>query len=207
MPRSATRTIALLPMALLLALAAAPGARADDHKAYREAKPDDCRRGSGVMDNHGPTFLQEHRKLAQKSSANCAACHEQSFCLDCHTGGNLETDAKKGLSRRGEPMPYTHEPDYVSIHALKARDDPQTCNRCHEPKFCSDCHVRWNAKVGLPFSVRPHAPVYASPGVLDPTWVSSHRAEARRNLRSCQACHPNKADCSNFACHSSLGGR
>ena len=56
-------------------------------------------------------------------------------------------------------------------------------------------------------AIRPHAPVYVGPGVVDPAWVSFHRAEARRNLQSCQGCHPQKSDCSNFACHSGLRGR
>ena len=212
--RAFMRTAALLGT-ILFALTTGPlVSRAEeptDHKPYRESKPDeckDCHGASGVIDYHsGSTFLKDHRLLAQKPTANCGDCHEQSYCVDCHNGGNLDADARKGLSRRGESMPTTHAADFISTHAIASRDDPNSCSRCHESTFCSDCHAKWNAKPGLPYAIRPHGPTYSSGGVPDPSWVASHRAQARRDLKSCEACHPSKADCSNFACHPGLGGR
>ena len=202
--------MALLAAACLAAVWPGP-ASSDDHKDYREAKPDDCRdchRDSGIPENHGATFLKDHRLLAQKAGNNCAACHEQSFCVDCHSGGNLSADARQSLSRRGEALPRTHQGDFIATHPIIAREEPRSCYRCHDSaKFCSDCHARRRAQPGVTFDVRPHSPVYASPGVLDPAWVASHRSDARRDLQSCQTCHPQKTDCSNFACHPGLGGR
>jgi hypothetical protein len=43
--------------------------------------------------------------------------------------------------------------------------------------------------------------------VLAQSWVSDHSADARRNLQSCQGCHPQKGDCTNFLCHPNLRGR
>ena len=80
--------------------------------------------------------------LARKASSNCADCHQQSYCLDCHKGGGLEADLQKSLSRRGEYMPKTHRSDFISIHPVKAADNPRDCYRCHESNFCSDCHNR-----------------------------------------------------------------
>jgi hypothetical protein len=214
-----------------LALAAAllagrtPLARADDHRQYVDTKSGECRechRQSGVMDNHGEFFAREHRFLAQKAEANCGSCHAQSFCFDCHKGGAVErrattsrradavppsTTTASSLSRRGESMPGTHAADFLSTHAMKAADDPQSCARCHDSRtFCSDCHQKQKEQ-NRAMGIKPHRPTYVAPSVPDPAWVSFHRAEARRNLQSCQACHPSKSDCSNFACHPGLGGR
>jgi len=118
---------------------------------------------------------------------------------------------QKSLSRRGESRPVSHRTDFISSHPIKAADDPQSCHRCHAPNDCSDCHDK-QIKQGLgggrsAMSIKPHKPVFAAPGVPDPSWISFHRSEARRNLQSCQGCHPQKADCTNFACHPNLRGR
>lgn len=110
-------------------------------------------------------------------------------------------------------MPRSHRSDFISIHPVKAADDPQSCSRCHEAKFCQDCHIRKiqgnRAAMSIKgFNGRPtHIPVFDAPGVLNPGWVAFHQREARRNLKSCEGCHPQKGDCTNFLCHPGLGGR
>jgi hypothetical protein len=110
-------------------------------------------------------------------------------------------------------MPKTHRSDFISIHAVKAADNPRDCYRCHESSFCSDCHNRQiqRNRAGMSFkrfdAQSNHIPVFDSPGVLNAGWVAFHSGEAKRNLQSCQACHPQKADCTNFLCHPNLGGR
>ncbi|BDG10070.1 NapC/NirT family cytochrome c [Anaeromyxobacter paludicola] len=205
---NASRLLRLLTAALVLA--GAPLARATDHKDYKASKPSECRDchgASGVTDTHNaPDFKRQHRLVARKANNNCADCHQQSYCLDCHNGGNVDADLSKTFSRRGEYMPKSHAADFISTHAIKATDDPQSCNRCHEPKFCSDCHARQIQQNRPGMSIRPHKPVFSG-GQPDPSWVSFHKTDARRNLRSCQGCHPSKSDCSNFQCHPGLGGR
>ncbi|MFT3912861.1 MAG: hypothetical protein QM704_01890 [Anaeromyxobacteraceae bacterium] len=213
-------------IALCLAAAAlflAPRTAADDHRQYLDSKPEECRechRGSGVMDNHGAEFARgEHRVLAQQSDANCGSCHAQSFCVNCHEGGAVDrlsarrsdpaTTASRDatLSRRGEVMPGSHGADFLSTHAIKAADEPRSCARCHDTKtFCQDCHQRQKTS-GRAFAVKTHKPIYVAPGVPDPSWVDTHRADARRNLQSCAACHPSKDSCSSFACHPGLAGK
>src|SRR5512133_2635833 len=126
--------IAVMTTAFLLVVAGLTYARTD-HREYKGtalAECRDCHSGAGVANNHGAFFVKEHRLLAQKAGSNCADCHQQSFCLDCHKGGNIEPDLRKSLSRTGEPMPTTHRSSFISIHSIKAKQDPQTCNRCHE---------------------------------------------------------------------------
>jgi hypothetical protein len=207
--------IILLSTAFLLVIVCLSFARTS-HREYKDAKMEDCREchgGSGVADNHGAFFVSEHRLLAQKASSNCADCHPQSYCLDCHNGGNVDTGLRNSVSRRGEYMPRTHRSDFISIHPIKASDNLQNCYRCHEAAFCSDCHNRQiqRNRAGMRFKGfngrADHIPVFDSPGVLNAGWVSFHSGEARRNLQSCQSCHPQKADCTNFLCHPNLGGR
>jgi hypothetical protein len=207
-----TRLLRRAALAALLLAAGASEARTD-HGKYKDSAPAECRachRTSGVTDNHGATFLREHRLPAQKATKNCFQCHAENYCADCHDGGNLEATQKQ-ISRRGEPLPRTHAANYVATHGVFARDDGRSCARCHQSQsFCSDCHATAisRAKKGqLPLNIRPHSPTYVAPNVPDPAWVNFHKAEARRNLQNCQGCHPDKSSCSNFACHPGLQGR
>jgi hypothetical protein len=189
--------IIFLSTAFLLMLVCLSFARTD-HREYKGVTLNECRdchSGSGVMSNHGAFFVKEHRLLAEKASNNCADCHEQSFCLDCHKGGGIEPDLQRSLSRRGEYMPKTHRSNFISIHPIKAADNPQNCYRCHESNFCSDCH---NKSQKGSMNIKSHRKAGASQIF---NWNSDHAAEARRNLQSCEACHPDADVC--IQCHSS----
>jgi hypothetical protein len=191
--------ITLLAAAFLLMIVCLSFARTD-HRDYKNTKLEECRdchSGSGVMSNHGAFFVKEHRLLAQRAGNNCADCHQQSFCLDCHKGGGIEPDLTRSLSRRGEYMPNTHRSDFISIHSIKAADNPQNCYRCHESKFCSDCHSK--TKKGS-LNIKSHR---KAGNTQIYNWNSDHAAEARRNLQSCESCHPEADVC--VRCHFSGG--
>lgn len=191
--------IILLSTAFLFTLVCLSFARTD-HRDYKNNTPDeckDCHSGSGVMNNHGAFFVKEHRLLAQKAGNNCADCHEQSFCIDCHQGGGITTDLQRSPSRRGEYMPKTHRSDFISTHSIKAADNPQNCYRCHQSSFCTDCHSRTRQKGSL--SIKSHRKAGTSSQLYN--WNSDHAAEARRNLQSCETCHPDADVC--VQCHSS----
>jgi len=199
----------ILVLAALTLSASWATARAEDHRQYADAKPEECtecHQGNAVMENHGAEFLKEHKRLAQKTGNNCEQCHQQAWCSDCHHGGNLQHRMTSSLSRRGEAMPETHRADFVSTHAMKAQDDPASCTRCHQTqKFCSDCHAKQLDRDRAGMSIKKHAPnSVANP---DPAWIAFHKADAKRNLQSCQTCHPRKSDCSIADCHPGLGGR
>ncbi len=194
-----TRTfkIILLSAAFLLMIVGLSFARTD-HREYKNAKPaecQDCHSGSGVMSNHGAFFVKEHRLLAQRAGNNCYDCHQQSFCLDCHKGGSIDPDLRKSLSGKGQYMPRSHRSDFISIHAIKATDNPQNCYRCHESRFCTDCHTK--SKQGS-LGIKSHRKAVTTQVY---NWNSDHAAEARRNLQSCESCHPDADVC--VQCHSS----
>lgn len=116
-----------------------------DHREFKNAtlrECFDCHKESKVPLNHVFDFVTEHRVLAEKSGSNCIEFHEQSFCIDCHFGGGIDTDLKKSTSTKGNYMPNTHRSDFISLHSIKAMNNPQNCYRCHEASFCEDCHTR-----------------------------------------------------------------
>jgi membrane protease subunit (stomatin/prohibitin family) len=201
--------VILLSTAFILVIAGLALAKTD-HREYKNSRLDDCKdchNGAAVVGNHGGS--REHRLLAQRASKNCTDCHQQSFCLDCHNGGNVEPYLQKSLSRTGETMPTTHRSDFISIHAIKAKDDPQNCYRCHEVRFCTDCHARIPNKGSM--SIKSHTAVgttqrYFLTRTSPPADIALHASEARRNLQSCEGCHPDAVVCSQ--CHNlSAGGR
>lgn len=165
-----------------------------DYRDMKIAECTACHQGEGIAPNHGAFWVREHRTIAVKSSANCADCHEQSFCLDCHTGGGIEQDLARSLSRRGEYMPKSHRSDWISIHALNSLDNLQSCYRCHDATFCFDCHSRQKSNT---MNIKSHVKTFVGQDFI---WNSEHSREARRNLQACQSCHPEGDVC--LQCHS-----
>ena len=192
--------ITFLTTAFLLVVLVCLSFAKTDHRDFKSNKADeckDCHNGSGVMSNHGAFFVKEHRLLAQKAGSNCADCHQQSFCLDCHKGGGITTDLRKSISRSGELMPSSHRSDFISIHAIKAAGNTQNCYRCHESKSCTDCHTKTQNKGSM--KIKSHRK--AGTTQIYDDWNTDHAAEARRNLQSCESCHPEADVC--VRCHAS----
>ncbi len=169
------------------------------HKEYAKmaiTECNSCHKGEGIAPNHTVDFVRNHPVLAGKAGSNCTECHEQKWCLDCHQGGSGD-DLSKGSSGR-DSKPKSHRSDFVSLHPLKALDNPQQCYRCHEAKsFCNSCHDRF-PKGSL--RIKSHLMLGAN-GQTTNWSVGEHASEARRNLQSCQTCHPEGDVC--ISCHSS----
>lgn len=199
MRKSILRSIPiLLPMAVLVATVYAR----EDHTAYRDLKFNECAEchfGEGIPPNHGGGWDKEHRILASRPDAVCSDCHDQSWCQDCHKGGGIDAKLSRSQYKR-DIKPETHRTNWVSIHPIQAMSNPQQCSRCHEPKFCSDCHGRQNV---TSLTIRDHA-VSGSAQAYIAAFPDQHAAEARRNLASCQACHPEGDVC--LTCHSAKTG-
>jgi len=176
-------------------------AQKEQHKEYADMKISECNschKGEGVSPNHDSDWVRNHRSVASKAGSNCAQCHGQSWCLDCHQGGGINADLTKATFGR-DYIPKSHRSDFVTIHPIKALDNPQTCYRCHDQKFCNACHDRFprgSLRIKSHLALGSGNQQYA-PG------LDEHATEARRNLQSCQACHPDGDVC--IQCHSSGG--
>lgn len=167
--------------------------------------------------SHSATWSLNHRDAAVTKSIDCSACHEQSYCLDCHKAGRADE-----MGKLGNTMTNVHRSEFTVSHPIAARTDPQLCNRCHESKFCVECHDDFNP---ADLALDSHRKGFTN-GTLDgqhalfndqqcqgchpnsvlPShqWSNSHAREARKNLATCQACHPDGDIC--LKCHSAKSG-
>lgn len=202
-------------------------AQKESHKDYVEMKIsdcNDCHKSNGIAPNHDAEWLKTHRLPAARGQSNCIECHVQVFCLDCHTGGGIDAQ----LSTRNylrDYMPRSHRNDFLELHPLKAKTSPQSCNRCHDPKYCTSCHARFKNEDRQfqshrrQFRDRPLSSIGPNhsnfttaqcqnchPGglLLSHKWAGDHAIEARRNLRACQTCHDQGDVC--ITCHSGRTG-
>lgn len=171
---------------------------------------------------HGATWALSHRPAAKANTPDCSACHTQEYCLECHKAGFADEQGHFGNS-----LTNVHRSEFQVTHPLAARTDPQLCTSCHEVRFCSDCHNAFNAgrartpshrrtfDLGLNGDIDAiHASVNATQcdachvqGQVVPDfahWSADHARDARRNLVTCQSCHPEGDVCIN--CHSARGG-
>ncbi|WP_305046921.1 cytochrome C [Geoalkalibacter sp.] len=183
----------------------------------------------GRIKTHGAVWALNHRSEAKSGAMDCAACHQQSFCLDCHKSGFADEQGDFGNA-----MINVHKSDFHITHPIAARTNQQLCSSCHEPSFCSDCHNDFRGRIGRPGGAS-HVKSFGTPfsgdfaavhGALTPAdsnqcfvchssgsvaanfhdWSVGHAREARRSLATCQACHPSGDVC--LSCHSakSAGG-
>ncbi len=137
---------------------------------------------------HDRDWIVRHRWVAADQGGQCATCHEESDCSECHDG-------------RVRPR-RIHPGDYLTTHVAQARLDQPRCASCHQiSRFCGECHSR----LGLsPFSA-PDVRTAARYHPPEAIWVrgpSMHALEARRALSTCVSCHAER-DC--VACHGDLG--
>jgi len=185
----------------------------------------ECHVSNNVEPTHGSFWVNEHRLYKEKLPSNCNDCHQQSFCLDCHYGGGIDRDLT--VSQSGaDYMPRSHVTDWKEIHPIKAYDDPRSCYRCHDAvAFCAECHAKFNPndlrfashRMGFDdIQVKNGGPQHSvfnasqcktcHPNSVLPTdqWSSNHANEAKKNLTTCQSCHPDGDVC--MKCHSATTG-
>ena len=220
-------TLGLAFLAILALFAQLAVAQKESHRAYARMKPvecNECHKESGVAPNHDSDWTRGHRLVAQKTDGRCAECHDQSFCLDCHKGGGIDV-ALDTRNYRRDYTPKSHRTNFKEIHPIKALDNPQTCTRCHDSKYCTQCHSRFKGE-DLQFqshrrqfrdirlsTIGPNHAGFTPadcqlchPGGLLPShrWAGDHATEARRNLQACETCHSDGDVC--MTCHSARSG-
>lgn len=148
--------------------------------------------------SHQGDFTRRHGSIARSTGASCATCHDQNFCLDCHAKtGMVKVETK--LADRPDRS-FIHRNDFLGRHAVEARADPASCQRCHSTSSCETCHERSQVAGGTPGARTPHPPGWSLPGS-----GAFHGDVARRDIQACAACH-DQGDASNcVGCHK-VGG-
>jgi hypothetical protein len=143
---------------------------------------------------HQGDWIHIHGQLAKPSAETCAQCHDQSYCVACHspttTAALPETIFPERVDRA-----FIHRGDYVSRHMVDARALPASCRRCHGSPFCDACHIQQNVSGSIPLGTArdPH-PAGWSNG-------SAHGQAARRDITSCAGCHDQGANANCVGCH------
>ena len=144
---------------------------------------------------HGPDWLERHKRIAGDDSRFCSSCHAERFCTGCHDG-------------RVRPR-QVHPNDFLSMHAVAARQNSPTCTSCHqEQSFCLGCHQRAGVTLSGPLGNFAGRSRFHPPPAIwtdGPRGAGHHAWEAERNLNACVSCHTER-DC--VSCHATaaVGG-
>ncbi len=150
---------------------------------------------------HVGDWLANHGALARPSARACAACHDQTYCADCHSAATAPTRQAIRWPEEVE-SDFIHRGDYVSRHMIDAGAQPASCRRCHGSPFCQSCHELQNvASLGLPTDRDPHPKGGA--------WLTKgsgqfHGDAARANIVACAACHDQGAGAICATCHKGI---
>ena len=148
---------------------------------------------------HEGDFLRRHSAAATAAGQSCNACHEQNFCLDCHaktTGAPVNIKFADRPDRR-----FIHRNDWLGRHAVEAKGDPASCQKCHATSSCETCHTQEHVGAGFATAKNPHPSTWNLPG----SGGDFHGDEARRNINSCAACHDQGEQSNCVRCHK-VGG-
>jgi hypothetical protein len=127
------------------------------------------------------------------SMADCMGCHDgyeaPSECTTCHLQGDegrflTELGGIELFLPAGRLRPDDHgHPRWLQVHESAARTDEASCNGCHAPQDCLDCHDGVDKRVDL----------------HPADWKMTHGMEAQHRTLDCLACHDVVADCQD--CH------
>jgi len=136
-----------------------------------------------------------HGAVARSTlSTNCATCHAQEFCYQCHAGGSppksiavLASDIRS-TALATHRAPASHGANFADRHGALASASTQSCASCHVRSDCLDCH-RTAAASG---------PRYHGDGFL-----ARHPAAAYARETSCGDCHNERSFCA--SCHQQSG--
>lgn len=160
-----------------------------NHKAHLE-RVKDCKTCHQKLPEPGDALLASPPMSACTSCHNHQADFNEARCTKCHL------DLK---SYRQPKSAFSHEGDWLRVHAQVAKTSAESCAACHDQTSCSECHAAQTV------------PVRASvifPEAVDKTFihrgdfVSRHQIEATANPASCRTCH-GSAFCS--SCHTEQG--
>ncbi len=140
---------------------------------------EECHQGQRPTptDHHLISWSQDHGFEASGGTSDCASCHEQSSCDDCHQGINLF----------GSP----HAPTWKFNHFAESAFGSD-CMSCHESReSCTACH-RMTVQ-------RPHE---LGPGYANQIDGGAHKMEAEAFIEACLSCHDfGNADPTCAKCH------
>jgi len=95
----------------------------------------------GALNHRASDFYLKHKFYGGQQKFACAACHQESFCADCHA---RKAEIKPSDKYKDSPeRTLPHRGDYLSRHKIEGRIDPASCMKCHgrqNNQRCKTCH-------------------------------------------------------------------
>jgi hypothetical protein len=145
---------------------------------------------------HGPSWIRAHGPDAMRSQATCLACHAEAACADCHD----TTQALRAEVRNPDAITagYVHRGDYLTRHAIEARQQPAPCLGCHEPASCDGCHAKRGVSAASVGARSPHPIGWVG---NDTQSANFHGRAARHDVAECAACHDQGPGTGCIRCH------
>ncbi len=173
------------------------------------------------VEHNRTDFIREHKKVAQRMDANCASCHTEETCQDCHNGEDLYRVNVPGQDRQtphgprvfgisrgqGQTILKVHDLNFRFTHGIAAKGKSAECQTCHDNQdFCSSCHLSGGNVTQEVFRPAGHdAPGFKTFG--RGSGGGTHASLAKRDIESCASCHdPNGADPTCVTCHFDADG-
>lgn len=123
--------------------------------------------------SHRSGWLQIHPIKAQDNQQQCYRCHDEKYCVACHS-----KLPRAGLESQGFVSHRTQTTGqyWGSEHGSEARKNLQACQTCHEDgSVCITCHSTTSAAGG---GVNPHPPGF-----------KAGNYKSRSNSKVCLQCH------------------
>ncbi len=168
------------------------------------------------QDHKVSNFKKSHKFLADATDANCAMCHDNSSCQDCHVATNMLTEKNTASDfyapysahdfvdgTRQQKITRVHDLNFVYTHGMELKGKESECQTCHQVEsFCVECH---NSEL-KDFAATGFAPTSHKSATFLTIGVGSgggeHAVLARRDIESCASCHDTQgADPACITCH------
>ena len=147
----------------------------------------DCHQGGGAGEDLGQSnagrdyepkshrsgWLQIHAIKAQDNQQQCYRCHDETYCVACHS--KLPQTSQKlpgGFVSHNNQLGA----NWGAAHSSEARKNLQACQTCHEDgSVCKSCHSTASAGGS---GVNPHPPGF-----------KAGNYKSRSNSKVCLQCH------------------
>lgn len=161
--------------------------------------------------DHSADFLVSHKNFARMDQDDCATCHAESDCSECHDGailtensfgkagsaGGVDVQSPLVPSGRGTKalrLERIHELNFRMTHPQQAQARTKECAVCHETSnFCQTCHEAEGVDVSGKPAWHGGADWGAVAGAVG-SGGGRHAALAKRDIENCASCHSTQGD-------------
>jgi hypothetical protein len=145
-----------------------------------------------------------HFDIPRATSAEASRVPEMDACTDgCHREDLADTRCERchvdlGRYRLESIRFLAHSTNFERRHQDAARANADSCAKCHERTFCTDCHADTNVLGAETKNIERPTRSFIHPA----PYRAIHALDARAKRDTCESCHKSSF-CS--SCHASVG--